>query len=801
MSLSFVTGRIFAFRSSTNLGSRIVTTGRVPGLLLSPAIRRVALPLAVGLLLACLWVAGSAPEVRNWLLVAIGCLLSGTAASLLPSRMPQAARNVTPVSPDPLSERPISDFADDLLDRKGFVEQWIEEMMALDLARQYVYSLTGPQGDGKTSALLLLEGRVAKDPRYQSLMVINFDPWLFTNPSAQLEGFYTLLDRAVNRAYFLPDLTYSLQRHKSLVKTGAAIAGFGSLDFGSGNDLLGLSERIGHRLRRLPIRLLLVVDDIDRLEKRELAELFRLIRITSAFPNLLVVLAYDEERLDLSMGTQASVRDKLVHQPKVLPPSPRSLIGRLVYWSDTDSSGRVTRLSFIDQLLQDWGVGEECLEALIAELNPVYADTLGRGISTIRDAKRYARGIRSSLKDIWREVNISDFLLLEYLKLFEPSVWRHVWENPELYVAGLDASPIESILEGTEGAERLLRERLEEVLSRASKRSVTRAILATVFGKASAALGQARINRRPAAEGLSAESELHFSKYFRMVLDADDVPDADIARITLATVTRPLSEATELWARELESVRERGRLPRLLEKLFNYPTALQGSNGEALTLAIGRLPGLRSLGPWDLSSEARRSARLVMRIAELKSAPEAGMILQRLAEGVCDEVLASELAVFAKQQGERLREGTYGGASEALERAQIRILGDRFGKGGLDIFAERFGWAAHLVNDWGRRGERKEVERYLSSLFTSRPEYWERLVTAFVRPETQRLAVPLLAEVANLTWLAHEGRLCVSRSPSEVGRKLLTEIETAQAIKPEPQAASPDGGGLGSNEA
>ena len=49
-------------------------------------------------------------------------------------------------------------------------------------------------------------------------------------------------------------------------------------------------------------RLLVIVDDLDRLPKVDIRELFKLVRLTADFPNTTYLLAFDRPRVEAALG-------------------------------------------------------------------------------------------------------------------------------------------------------------------------------------------------------------------------------------------------------------------------------------------------------------------------------------------------------------------------------------------------------------------------------------------------------------------------------------------------------------------
>ncbi|MBM7331832.1 hypothetical protein JS562_54830 [Agrobacterium sp. S2] len=49
-------------------------------------------------------------------------------------------------------------------------------------------------------------------------------------------------------------------------------------------------------------------DDIDRLTTGEIRDIFKLVRLTASFPNVVYILAFDRARVEQALGGEWSVR-------------------------------------------------------------------------------------------------------------------------------------------------------------------------------------------------------------------------------------------------------------------------------------------------------------------------------------------------------------------------------------------------------------------------------------------------------------------------------------------------------------
>src|ERR1700712_5981761 len=93
------------------------------------------------------------------------------------------------------ADHPISSFEDDLLGRKPFVESLAKALIEdcedtsenKRKATGYVIGLTGEWGAGKASILNLLAAHLGS---LNNVLVVNFNPWLFSGRGELLAGFF-----------------------------------------------------------------------------------------------------------------------------------------------------------------------------------------------------------------------------------------------------------------------------------------------------------------------------------------------------------------------------------------------------------------------------------------------------------------------------------------------------------------------------------------------------------------------------------------------------------------------------------
>ena len=155
---------------------------------------------------------------------------------------------------------------------------------------------------------------------------------------ALLQGFFETLADSLDRELITKSEKVGdiLKRYGALLK--AVPGGWGDAAQGAGEALSSVSiddlkKRVGELLRKANRRVVIVMDDIDRLDKAEMQAIFRLIKLTGDFENTAYILAFDEKMVAAAIGEKyasssgnsydagTNFLEKIVQVPLHLPPA------------------------------------------------------------------------------------------------------------------------------------------------------------------------------------------------------------------------------------------------------------------------------------------------------------------------------------------------------------------------------------------------------------------------------------------------------------------------------------------------
>lgn len=289
-----------------------------------------------------------------------------------------------------------------------------------------VLGIYGPWGSGKTSVLNLVQHYLKQEAADLRPLVVSFNPWWFSGQEDLTIRFFAALKEALNQAN-VGDLANLLLDFADLVseinvpwyvKVGyRLISQFKKKCIEKYALIDQKRETLVNALRNQQKRILIIIDDIDRLTSEEIRQIFKLVKSVANFPNVIYLLAFDENVVAqaLESGSAVSGREylkKIIQVPFELP--------------QPDKSGLISLLcGRLYQLLAQ--APQERFD------QKRWQTILFRGIryyiNTPRDVIRLTNSLNVTYQCVRDEINPVDFVALETLRVFEPDAYHLIRVN------------------------------------------------------------------------------------------------------------------------------------------------------------------------------------------------------------------------------------------------------------------------------------------------------------------------------------------------------------------------------------
>lgn len=327
-------------------------------------------------------------------------------------------------------DRPIRKEVEDRLGRTPFARQVAAHVAFAPLGESLVFAVHGSWGSGKSSVLNLIETTLSEN----GVKTVQFNPWMFAGAEDLVLRFLGELGAELSG----PESNFKALGEK-IVAVGKGLsfldwipgvpAGVGKLVGGLGSAVAGAETNVTPRQRRRAVedelrsakqKFVVFIDDVDRLSRSEIRELFRAIRLVADFPNVSYVLSYDRRRVERALDDEAeeggAYLAKIVQASFDLPaPAP-------------DQFERYFDL----ELRRALGSASNAVEA-DARWARVRASVLLPLMQTPRDVKRLLNSVGPALALLADDVSSVDVLALEALRVFLPNTLEQMVDlAPEL---------------------------------------------------------------------------------------------------------------------------------------------------------------------------------------------------------------------------------------------------------------------------------------------------------------------------------------------------------------------------------
>lgn len=325
-----------------------------------------------------------------------------------------------------LGDDPISTQAEDLIDFSPTVGKLTEILLGDKHSKSISIGLIGTWGNGKSSVILMTKTAIENSKQFQrnEIISIHFLPYLNHNENEIINEFFTLLSnelahyngRLSNQIIDYSQKLTDLYQNKSLSTfLENHITNFSQSSAGE------LYQNINNMLVETDKKIIVFIDDLDRLNQKEILQTLKLIRNTANFTNTFFVLAMDKEYVIKRLTEKGNILDtKFVDKFFQLE----------IYLPEIDNS--ILKQNFIAEMLRPFTPSppdlESRLRAALAEPNLLFGDY----VKNFRDVKRIVNQIKydiSLFQEDFAYLNLKDFINFTFFKLKFPHVLKQLNDN------------------------------------------------------------------------------------------------------------------------------------------------------------------------------------------------------------------------------------------------------------------------------------------------------------------------------------------------------------------------------------
>ena len=343
-------------------------------------------------------------------------------------------------------EKPISSMSEDVLGRASFSKLLARTLYNLRSSDTFTVGLYGKWGSGKTSIvnMALQELEILQQDAAEKTIVIHFEPWHFSDSKQLLNQFIIRLanefsskkDKAMqNIGKALESYSGAFALAELIPLVGSPIASLGKIfSYKLGKrikndinekDILHQKAHIIKLLEKQKAKILVVIDDIDRLNCEQIRQIFQLVSSVAKFPNTAYLLVFDKDIVTKALrkvqeGNGEEYLHKVIQMPIQIPDVKEAKLHKILF----DNLSTMANDYDTSFNLERW--------------KSIFLPCVSPFISTLRDVYRLLNSLQFKLATISSEIEFSDMVAVCAIEIGAPKVFEWIKQNKNILLGEID---------------------------------------------------------------------------------------------------------------------------------------------------------------------------------------------------------------------------------------------------------------------------------------------------------------------------------------------------------------------------
>lgn len=317
--------------------------------------------------------------------------------------------------------------------RQPYADLIVKKAIATASKEAFAIGISGDWGSGKTLFLKHIEDSIKEQQKTDdTILAIKFQPWESSDSRQIIIDFFNTL--CENIAPSFSALKKPMIKYAELLTMADApnwlISLSNFLDKKKQLSINQLKTQISKYLEKIECKIFILIDDIDRLDEQEIYETLKLIRNTADFSNIIYIVSYDKKYICEQL-TEYGIKSSKLYIEKIFPLE-------IKLQSPEPHFQSRCLIESISQMIND-----PIIPISIAKMLYYYEDIINDIIKTYRQAKRFARQLALNLEAIkenqlYDEISIEDFFLLELLYYHNPDLYNTLKNNPKQVLVAIE---------------------------------------------------------------------------------------------------------------------------------------------------------------------------------------------------------------------------------------------------------------------------------------------------------------------------------------------------------------------------
>ena len=369
-----------------------------------------------------------------------------------------------------VADKPIEKADEDLLGRSDFAKQFGKSICEYDSKDGLVIGLYGKWGSGKTSIInmaiseipvdksenekwysrvykrikkIFTSQKSAEEDQNHNPIIIKFSPWNYSDKNNLISLFFHELKNKLGVAKgeeYKGKIGKAISQYSDIIDAlssipvaGPAIAPILKTAFKAAASKLmktpsldEAKEKLCEALEDFNHKIIVFIDDIDRLTTPQIKDIFQLVKQVGDFPNIIYVLTMDREIVCNALSEYHNIDGdeylkKIVQVSFEVPEIDKTTVHEIL----RDRLNDIVHKNKDEEEFENNAYFEKVLENCV---NPY--------IKNIRDTNRLLNSFQFKYTALWKETSFVDLLAITAIEIFEPRLYEWIFNNKDFICSG-----------------------------------------------------------------------------------------------------------------------------------------------------------------------------------------------------------------------------------------------------------------------------------------------------------------------------------------------------------------------------
>lgn len=355
------------------------------------------------------------------------------------------------------SDKPIENIENDKLNRKSFSQQLAHAILSYTSQDNFTIGLCGKWGTGKTSIInMVIEEITRKTSDLPNKpIIVKFNPWNYSDKAQLIRQFFNTIMSEIGinpSGKGLKSVGSALEKYSEFFEysqyipvVGKYLKPFKGILKGFGSKVSEVAKQkdsletvkieVVNALKSQNQKIIVIIDDIDRLNNEQIRLIFQLVNCVAGFPNMIYLLSFDKSVVIRALKDEQKCSgeeylEKIIQVPFDVPEAKKSDVHKLL----------------LDQLYNLWFDEIPCNNFEKEYWSNVYNSCLSPLLNTIRDVNRVINVYKFKYGLLHSETNCIDLLAITTLQVCAPNIFEWIKNNTRrltgsshgIYFSGID---------------------------------------------------------------------------------------------------------------------------------------------------------------------------------------------------------------------------------------------------------------------------------------------------------------------------------------------------------------------------